>query len=101
MRYEYDAILHEIPENGGAYVAFPWDIRVEFGKGRVKVHASFDGVPYDGSVVNMGLKNEDGSVCYIIGVLKAIRKRLNKSDGDVVHVVIEPAESQESGYARA
>ena len=25
MRYEYDAILHEIPENGGAYVDCPWD----------------------------------------------------------------------------
>lgn len=34
-------------EMGGAYVAFPYDIRVEFGKGRVKVHATFDGEPYD------------------------------------------------------
>ena len=23
-------------DNGGAYVIFPWDIREEFGKGRVK-----------------------------------------------------------------
>ena len=91
MRYEYDAILRELPENGGAYVAFPWDLRKEFGKGRVKVHASFDGIPYDGSIVNMGVKNEDGSVCYIIGVLKAIRNRLNKRDGDPIHVVIEKA----------
>ena len=89
MRYEYDAILHEIPESGGAYVAFPWDIRAEFGKGRVKVHASFDGVPYDGSVVNMGVKNPDGSVCYIIGVTKAIRTALGKHDGDTIRVVIE------------
>ena len=44
MRYEYDAILHEIPENGGAYVAFPWDIRAVFGRGRVKVHAEFGGM---------------------------------------------------------
>ena len=36
----------------------------------------------------MGLKNEDGSVCYIICVLKAIRKELDKSDGDMIHVVI-------------
>ena len=89
-QYEYDAVLHEMPDNGGAYVVFPWDIRREFGKGRVKVHAEFDGVPYDGSIVNMGLKNEDGSVCYIIGVLKAIRKALNKADGDMIHVKIEP-----------
>lgn len=89
MRYEYDAILREIPEKGGAYVAFPWDIRAEFGRGRVKVRASFDGVPYDGSVVNMGVKNPDGSVCYIIGVTKAIRAALGKHDGDTIRVVIE------------
>jgi hypothetical protein len=89
MRYEYETILREIPESGGAYVAFPWDIRAEFGKGRVKVHASFDGVPYDGSVVNMGVKNPDGSVCYIIGVTKAIRTALGKHDGDTIRVVIE------------
>ena len=72
-QYEYDAVLQENPDSGGAYVAFPWDIRQEFGKGRVKVHALFDGIPYDGSIVNMGVKNPDGSVCYIIGVLKSIR----------------------------
>ena len=88
MRYEYDAVLHELPDNGGAYVAFPWDLRKELGKGRVKVHAEFDGIPYDGSIVNMGLKNPDGSVCYMIGVLKAIRTALGKGDGDTVHVVI-------------
>ena len=61
-----------------------------FGKGRVKVHASFDGIPYDGSIVNMGVKNPDGSICYIIGVTKAIRAALEKHDGDTIHVVIEP-----------
>ena len=45
MRYEYDTMLRVMPE-GGAYVAFPWDIRQEFGAGRVKVHAEFDGIPY-------------------------------------------------------
>ena len=89
-QYEYDAVLHEDPDSGGAYVAFPWDIRQEFGKGRVKVHALFDGIPYEGSIVNMGVKNPDGSVCYIIGVLKSIRSKLNKRDGDLVHVIIEP-----------
>ena len=88
-RYEYDAELHELPDNGGAYVGFPWDIRQEFGRGRVKVNARFDDVPYSGSIVNMGVKNPDGTVCYIIGVLKAIRRALNKGDGDVVHVVVE------------
>ncbi len=88
-RYEYDTILHESADDGGAYVVFPWDIREEFGRGRVKVHASFDGIPYDGSVVNMGLKNEDGSVCYVLGVLKAIRQTLCKADGDTIRVTVE------------
>lgn len=87
--YEYDERIHEIPEKGGAYVIFPWDIRTEFGKGRVKVHAEFDGEPYDGSIVNMGVKNQDGSVCYIIGIRKEIRRKLGKGNGDSVHVVIQ------------
>ena len=88
MKYAFDAILVETSENGGAYVVFPWDIRKEFGKGRIKVHALFDGVPYDGSIVNMGVKDADGNICYIIGVLKSIRKQLGKKDGDTIHVVI-------------
>ena len=39
-------------------------------------------------VVNMGVKNEDGEICYVIGVLKSIRKQLGKKDGDSIHVVI-------------
>ena len=88
-RFEYDTVIHEDPESGGAYVAFPWDIRQEFGKGRVKVNATFDGIEYAGSIVNMGVLNGDGSVCYNIGVLKSIRKQLGKGDGDTIHVVIK------------
>ncbi len=86
-KYEYDAVLHEEPD-GGAWVAFPWDIREEFGRGRLKVHADFDGVPYDGSIVNMGVRNADGSVCYVLGVRKAIRAALGKGEGDTLRVVI-------------
>ena len=88
-KFEYDAILHEVPDKGGAYVVFPWDIREVFGQGRIKVYAEFDGIPYNGSIVNMGVKDSHGNVCYIIGVLKAIRKQLGKKDGDTLHVVIE------------
>lgn len=88
-RYEYDGIIHEVPDNGGAYVIFPWNIRDEFRKGRVKVHAEFDGIPYDGNIVNMGVKDAHGRVCYVIGLLKAIRKQIGKADGDSVHVVIQ------------
>lgn len=64
------------------------DIRQEFGKGRVKVHATFDGITYDGSIVNMGVKKKDGSTRYIIGVLKTIRQQLGKTEGDIVSVTI-------------
>ena len=88
--YEYDAVIQSTASGrGGAYVPFPFDIRAEFGKGRVKVHATFDGEPYDGSVVNMGVKNADGSICYIIGILKDIRTKIGKQPGDSVHVIVK------------
>jgi len=87
--YEYDAVIqHSVIGKGGAYVPFPYNVREEFGKGRVKVHATFDNEPYDGSIVNMGLKNADGSACYIIGILKAIRKKIGKQAGDTIKVTI-------------
>jgi len=87
MRYEYDAVI-QAADKGGAYVPFPHDIRAVFGMGRVKVHATFDGEPYDGSIVNMGVKNTDGSVCYIIGIRKDIWAKIGKQPGDTVQVTI-------------
>ena len=54
----------------------------------MKVHVTFDGIPYDGSMVNMGVKDTEGKVCYIIGMLKSIRNQLQKQPGDYVHVVV-------------
>ena len=90
--YEYESLIYEAGKPGGAYVIFPYDVRKEFGKGRVKVHATFDGEPYDGSIVNMGVKNDDGSVCYIIGVRKDIRARIGKQPGDKVSVTVRERE---------
>ncbi|BCP59510.1 hypothetical protein ABID50_001698 [Streptococcus parasuis] len=86
--YEFDAVIHPVPDKGGAYIIFPYDIRQEFGKGRVKVHATFDGHPYDGSIVNMGMKDEEGNICYILGIQKAIRATIGKQPGDTVFVTI-------------
>lgn len=90
--YEYEALVCEADGKGDAYVSFPYDIREEFGRGRVKVHATFDGEPYDGSVVNMGVRNEDGSICYIIGLRKDIRLKIGKQPGDKVRVTIRERE---------
>lgn len=93
--YEFQAVIEPVPDKGGAYIRFPYDIRKEFGKGRVKVQATFDGCPYSGSLVNMGVKNEDSSVCYILGIRKDIREKIGKQPGDTVTVTIK--EAQEAG----
>lgn len=90
--YEFQAEIKKVHDMDGAYIEFPWNIKEEFGKGRVKVHAEFDGEPYEGSIVNMGVKNLDGTVCYIIGLLKEVRKKINKEAGDKISVKISSRE---------
>lgn len=84
--YEFDAVIKKVDGIDGAYIEFPYDVRKEFNKGRVKVHATFDDYPYDGSLVRM--KTE----CHIIGVRKEIRKVINKQHGESIHVVIQERE---------
>lgn len=86
--YEFETEIKPVPDKGGAYVVFPYDIRKEFGKGRVKVNVTFDKEPYSGSIVNMGIKNEDGSICYIIGIHKDIQEKIGKQPGDTVFVTV-------------
>jgi hypothetical protein len=86
--YTFNAEMKKVPDIDGAYVEFPYDIRKVFGKGRVKVFATFDGEKYKGSIVNMGIKNTDGTICYIIGVLKSIRQKIGKKAGDTIEVTI-------------
>ena len=76
--YSFESLIYSSEVGkGGAYVVFPYDIRKEFGAGRVKVQAMFDGVSYEGSIVNMGVKREDGSICCILGIRKDIGDRVN------------------------
>jgi len=44
---------------------------------------------YDGSIVNMGVKNLDVTVCYIIGLRKDIHSKIDKQAGDTVCVTIK------------
>jgi hypothetical protein len=87
--FTFSAEIKKVPDLDGAYVEVPFDIKKLFGKGRLKVCATFDGEPYSGSIVNMGVKNADGSVCYIIGVRKDIRAKIGRQVGDVIEVGIE------------
>lgn len=77
---EFDAVILQNDNMDAAYVEVPFDIKEIFGKGRLLVHATFDGVPYDGQIVKMK------TPCYIIGIRKDIRKQIGKSFGDPVHV---------------
>lgn len=86
----FSAAIESAERKGGAYVRIPFDIKSRYGKGRLKVHAAFDGEPYEGSIVNMGIKNPDGSICYILGLRKDIRQKIGKQPGDFVEVQIKP-----------
>ena len=88
--YRFRAPLIQNDGMDAAYVVVPVDIRREFGKGRLKVNARFDGVPYSVSIVNMGVKDAEGNVCFIIGVTKRIRNMAGKTFGDEVEVEFEP-----------
>jgi len=75
--YEFIAEIKKVPDIDGAYIEFPYDLKKEFGKGRIKVYAEFNGEPYNGSIVNMWIKNYDQTICYIIGIRKDIRQKIN------------------------
>lgn len=57
--YSFDAVIRKVPDQDGSYGEVPFDLKKEFGKGRMKVYATFDGVPYEGSIVNMGLTHAE------------------------------------------
>lgn len=82
-QFEFDAIIFQNEDMDAAYVEVPFDIKELFGKGRLSVHATFDGIPYDGQIVKMG------TPYYIIGVRKDIRKQIGKTFGDKVKVTFQ------------
>lgn len=84
--FEFSAIILQNENMDAAYVEVPFDIKALFGKGRLSVHATFDGIPYDGQIVKME------TPCYIIGVRKDIRKQIGKTFGDKVKVTFRERE---------
>lgn len=97
--FEFEAEVKKVPDLNGAYVEIPFDVKEVYGKGRVPVHATFDGEPYDGQLVNMGVKNSDGSTCYIIGIRQDIRKKIGKQPGDMIKVTIKERTIAKPEYA--
>jgi hypothetical protein len=81
-KYSFTATIEAASVGGGgAYILFPYDVEKEFGtKGRVPVQATFDGIPYTGSLVKYGQPQ------HMLGILKALREQLGKQPGDKVKV---------------
>ena len=96
--YEFTAEIKKVPDLDGAYIEFPYDVKEEFGKGRVPVTATFDGLAYDGSLVRMK------TPCHIIGLRKDIRAAIGKQPGDTIQVTIQerdPKQPKKNGvYSR-
>lgn len=80
--YEFDAVIQKVEGIDGAYIEIPFDVKKEFGKGRVPVTATFDEESYEGSLVRMG------TPCHILGIRKDIRAKIKKQPGDSIHITI-------------
>lgn len=81
--YKFHAEIKKVPDINGAYIEIPFDVKTEFGKGRVPVRATFEGVEYLGSLVKMK------TPCHIIGIRKDIRAQIGKEPGDVIYVTLK------------
>ncbi len=90
--YEFEAEIKKNPDMDAAYVEIPFDVKAAFGKGRVLVHATFDGEPYDGQLVKMA------TPCHIIGPRKDIRSKIGKQPGDLVHVTLKERSASKPDY---
>ena len=90
MVHQFKAKIIQNEHMDAAYVVVPIDIKKIYGKGRLSVHATFDGQPYDGQVVRMG------TLDYIIGIRKDIRRKIGKTFGDEITVIIEPRIKKEN-----
>jgi len=88
--YEFEAVIKKVPDIDGAYIEIPFDVKAEFGKGRVPVIATFDGEVYEGSLVRMK------TPCHIIGIRKDIRAKIGKQPGDTIKVTIRERNSEKS-----
>jgi len=80
--HRFRAVIEQAADSGGAFVTIPFDVERVFGRKRVPVQATIDGVPYRGSLVRMG------GPCHMLLILKEIRERLGKQAGDEVDIVL-------------
>lgn len=87
--YEYDAVIQCENKSNKTYATFPEIMQEDLFKGKMKVRASFDGIPYIGKLSGFGDNTEVSSFDKKIYIIKAIRESLGKNVGDIVHVTIK------------
>lgn len=86
--HRFSAVIEDAG-GGGAFVTIPFDVERAFGKKRVPVRATIDGVPYRGSLVRMG------GECHILGILKSVRaKREETRQRRIVKAIERLAQGQ-------
>jgi len=82
--YEFDALILTEGLQDIAYIELPFDVEQEFGtRAQIKVDVLFDGFRYRGSLARMG------KPCHVLGLNKTVRAAIQKSPGDMVHVVLK------------
>ncbi len=89
MKQEFKAVIKQHENKNAAYIEPPFDVNEVFGAKRVKVKATFDGIPYRGSIVYMG-------GCYLLGLTQDIRNKIGKGFGDEITVTVEKDEEERS-----
>ncbi|MBN3348157.1 antitermination protein NusB [Clostridium botulinum] len=86
--YTFQAEIKKIEGKDATYVEIPFDVEKEFAAKRVKVLVKFENEEYRGSIVNMGLS------CYIIGITKEIRNKIDRTYGDTIKVELQKDEEE-------
>lgn len=83
-KYTFEAKLEGSPDYpNAAFVGVPFDVKETFGKSRVKIKATIDGIPYRGTLVKMK------TPYHILIVIQEIRKKIGKTHGDIVSIELE------------
>lgn len=80
----FEAVIMVDANSGGNYIEFPHDVKTLFGtKARIPAQATFDNIPYRGSMSNMGTGK------HVLIIVRDIRNRIAKQAGDAVSVSVE------------
>ena len=87
-KYKFKAAIQE-GRGGGAFVFFPFNVEREFGTdGKIPINATFDTLPYKGSLIKYGYAQ------HMLGVPKAIREQAGKNVGETMEVVVWKDEAE-------